>query len=69
MKPPVEEDQVLEDLEITAIGKQGDGIGKVQGYTLIVQEKGLERGDRVNVRVARVLDKYGFAEVINDGRD
>ena len=59
--PPVSEGQELE-VTIEAVGAKGDGIAKVKGFVLFVP--GTPGGDRVKVRVTKVLHNVGFAEVL-----
>ena len=48
------------DVEIVDIGSEGDGVAKVDGYTLFVP--GTEVGDDLKVRVVDVGERFGFAE-------
>jgi len=50
------------EVEITALGDEGDGIARVEGFTLFVP--GTEVGDRLRVEVGDVKPRYGFAESI-----
>lgn len=50
------------DVEIDDVGKRGDGVALVEGYTLFVPET--EPGDSVTVRVTDVTSNAGFAERI-----
>ena len=50
------------DLEIETIGAKGDGIGKVKGFVIFVPQT--KEGERVRVKITKVLNKVGFAEVI-----
>ena len=59
--PPVSEGQELE-VTIEAVGAKGDGIAKVKVFVLFVP--GTAGGDRVKVRVTKVLHNVGFAEVL-----
>ncbi len=59
--PPVSEGQELE-VTIEAVGAKGDGIAKVKGFVLFVP--GTAGGDRVKVRITKVLHNVGFAEVL-----
>jgi len=52
------------DLTIEAVGEKGDGLAKKNGFVLFVP--GVKEGQRVRVRVTKVLRKVGFAEVIGD---
>ncbi len=56
---PVAEGDELE-VEIEDIGSQGDGIAKVEGYTLFVPNT--EQGQTVPIRVTDVKVRFGFAE-------
>ncbi len=56
---PVREGDRIE-LEIEDVGREGDGIGKVEGYTLFVAEA--EPGDTVEVEVTDIKPRFGFAE-------
>ena len=52
------------DVKIEAVGEKGDGIAKKDGFVLFVP--GTKQGDEVRIRVTRVLQKVGFAEVVGD---
>ncbi|WP_158058681.1 23S rRNA (uridine(2552)-2'-O)-methyltransferase [Halorussus halophilus] len=56
---PLREGDTVE-VEIEDIGSEGDGVAKVDGYTLFVS--GVEQGDTVEVKVTDVKPNYGFAE-------
>ncbi|MFB6073132.1 MAG: SAM-dependent methyltransferase [Halobacterium sp.] len=56
---PVDEGDVL-DVEITDEGDEGDGVAKVDGYTLFVADA--DEGDTVDVEVTDVKPNFGFAE-------
>ncbi len=58
---PVKEGDELE-LEIEAVGEKGDGIAKKDGFVLFVPNT--KQGDKVKVKVTRVLRRVGFAEVV-----
>jgi len=47
-------------VEVVDEGSEGDGVAKVEGYTLFVP--GAAAGDTVAVRVTEVKARYGFAE-------
>lgn len=49
------------DVKIEHVGAKGDGIAKKDGFVLFVP--GTKEGDEVRIRVTRVLQKVGFAEV------
>ena len=65
-KPPVNQGDVLE-VEIEAVGEKGDGIARKDGFVLFIP--GVKEGDRVKVKVTRVLRKVGFAEVVGEGTE
>lgn len=50
------------EVVIDAVGEKGDGLAKKDGFVLFVP--GVKQGDRVRIRVTKVLRKVGFAEVI-----
>ena len=58
---PVREGDRLE-IEIEDVGSEGDGIGKIEGYTLFVADT--EPGDTVEIEVTDVKPRFGFAERI-----
>jgi len=43
-------------------GSEGDGIAKIDGFTIFVPNT--EIGDKVRIRVGRILPHYAFAEVV-----
>ena len=56
--------KVGDELEVTieAVGAKGDGIAKKEGFILFVP--GVKQGDKVRIRVSKVLAKVGFADVV-----
>lgn len=52
------------NVKIEAVGEKGDGIAKKDGFVLFVPSA--KQGDEVRIRVTRVLQKVGFAEVIGE---
>ena len=50
------------DVSINAIGGKGDGIAKVKGFVLFVP--GVKKGDHVKIKIVKVLQNVGFAEVV-----
>src|SRR3989344_7222175 len=56
--------KVGEELDVTieAVGEKGDGIAKKDGFVLFVP--GVKQGEKVHIRVTKVLRKVGFAEVV-----
>ena len=63
-QPPVEAGE-LRYVEIEDIGKQGDGIARVErGYVIIVP--GAEIGERVKVEVTEVKSNFAVGEIIEE---
>ncbi|WP_129114809.1 TRAM domain-containing protein [Halegenticoccus tardaugens] len=63
-QPPVEIGE-LRYVEIEDIGKQGDGIARVErGYVIIVP--GAEIGERVKVEISEVKSNFAVGEIIED---
>jgi len=58
---PVNEGQEY-DVEVESVGEKGDGIAKVKGFVLFVG--GTQKGDLVKVKVTKVLQNVGFAQVV-----
>jgi len=56
---PVREGEEIE-VVIEDVGSEGDGVAKVEGFTLFVP--GTDTGDRLTVRVGQVKERFGFAE-------
>ena len=50
------------EVDVVDVGDEGDGIAKVDGYTLFVP--GAEAGTTVDVRVTDVKPRFGFAELL-----
>jgi 23S rRNA (uridine2552-2'-O)-methyltransferase len=53
------------DVEITDEGAEGDGIARVEGFTLFVP--GASVGESVRVRVDEVKPRFAFTEVVDEG--
>ena len=49
-------------IEITDIGVGGEGIGKLDGYTLFVKDAVI--GDRVEVKVIKAKKNYGYGRLM-----
>jgi predicted RNA-binding protein with TRAM domain len=63
-QPPVEEGEIRY-VEIEDLGKQGDGIARVErGYVIIVP--GAEVGERVKVEITEVKSNFAVGEVIDE---
>ncbi|MFC5971442.1 SAM-dependent methyltransferase [Halomarina salina] len=58
---PVREGDEVE-VEIQDVGSEGDGIAKIEGFTLFVPDT--EAGDTVTVRVTDIKARFGFAEKV-----
>ncbi len=63
---PVNRGDVVE-VTIEGTGAKGDGIAKVNNFVIIVP--GVSEGDRVKVRITRVLKKMAFGEVVKEGEE
>ena len=62
-QPPVEPGEIRY-VEIEDIGKQGDGIARVErGYVIIIP--GAEVGERVKIEISEVKSNFGVGEVID----
>lgn len=48
-------------VEIVDVGNEGDGVAKVEGYTLFVPDGAV--GETVEVEIVKVTPRFGFAEV------
>ena len=55
------------DVEIVDTGSEGDGIARVEGFTIFVPDT--EEGERVRVRIEDVKPRFGFAEPTGPGAD
>ena len=63
-QPPVESGEIRY-VEIEDIGKQGDGIARVErGYVIIVP--GADVGERVKVEVTEVKSNFAVGEIIEE---
>lgn len=51
------------EVEIVDLGEEGDGIARVEGFTVFVPNA--ENGDTVRIRVEDVKPQFGFAERID----
>lgn len=66
-QPPVENSEIRY-VEIEDIGKQGDGIARVErGYVIIVP--GSEMGERVKVEIMEVKPNFAVGEIIEESFD
>ncbi|MFB6105471.1 MAG: TRAM domain-containing protein [Halobacteriaceae archaeon] len=63
-QPPVEEGEIRY-VEVEDLGKQGDGIARVErGYVIIVPDT--EVGERVKVEITEVKSNFAVGEVIEE---
>ena len=60
-EPPVSVGDIRK-VKIEAVGSEGDGIAKVDGFVIFVP--GVRVNDTVTIRITKVLRRYGFAEVV-----
>ena len=60
-RAPVREGEEYE-VWIESVGEKGDGIAKVKGFVLFIAKT--KKGDYVKVRITKVLQNVGFAEVV-----
>jgi len=65
LKPtcPVEEGRVY-DAKIEDIGREGDGLARIQNFVVFVP--GTKVGDQVKVKITRVLRRMAFGEVVTE---
>ncbi|MFB6280841.1 MAG: TRAM domain-containing protein [Haloferacaceae archaeon] len=63
-QPPVEVGE-MRYVEIEDLGKQGDGIARVErGYVIIVP--GAEVGDRVKIEITEVESNFAYGEIVEE---
>jgi predicted RNA-binding protein with TRAM domain len=60
---PVNEGDIIE-VTVEGVGEKGDGIARVQGFVIFIPTG--KAGQKVTVRMVKVLSKVGFAEVVTD---
>jgi predicted RNA-binding protein with TRAM domain len=61
-RKPVAEGQVY-TIQITDIGSQGDGIGKVEGMIVFVPDTKV--GQEVKVKITKVVRRAAFGDVVD----
>ena len=61
MNAPVKEGEIV-TVTIDSMGAKGDGLARIKGFVLFVT--GVKQGETVTVRVTKVLQKLGFAELV-----
>lgn len=59
--PPVRVGEEV-DVVIEAIGEKGDGLTRTKGFVLFVPD--VKKGEHVRIKINKVLQKVGFAEVV-----
>lgn len=59
--PPIKVGQILE-VDIITKGEKGDGIAKVEGFTIIVPEVDIQ--ENLKIKITRVEQSYGFGKVV-----
>ena len=58
---PVEAGETY-DVTIEDIAKEGDGIGRVEGFVIFIPDTSV--GDEVTIKVTKVLRKFAFGEKV-----
>jgi len=61
--PPVEVDDEF-DVTIVNNGEKGDGVARIDGFIVFVP--GTKKGQKVRIKITRVLPKVGFAIAMED---
>ncbi len=61
--PPVKEGETY-DVKIEDIGKEGDGVAKVNNFVVFIPNTKV--GDEVEIKVTKVLRTLAFGEVVDD---
>lgn len=52
------------DVNIEDIGREGDGIARVEGFVVFVPNT--KKGDSVKIRISKVSRRVGFGEVVTE---
>ncbi|MCD6209710.1 MAG: TRAM domain-containing protein [Methanophagales archaeon] len=52
------------DVQIEDVGREGDGIARVEGFVVFVPNT--KKGDNVKVRISKVSRRVGFGEVVSE---
>ncbi len=60
---PVEEGKVY-DAKIEDIGREGDGLARIQNFVVFVP--GTKIGDEIKVRITKVHRRMAFGEVVKE---
>lgn len=58
---PIQEGEEY-DVKIEDVGKEGDGITRINGFVVFVP--GTKAGDEVKVKIVSVRRRFGFAEKV-----
>lgn len=58
---PVEKNKIYE-MQIDALGSNGEGIGRIDGYTVFVE--GALPGERIRVLIVKVKKNYGYGKLM-----
>lgn len=61
-QPPIKEGEEY-DVEIEA---KGDGIAKIEKFVVIVKDQNVAVGDKVKIRIDRVVKTASFASIIGE---
>ncbi|GEM_PF-596309 len=61
VSPPVQEGEKYK-VKIEDIGKEGDGVAKVENFVVFVPDTDV--GDKVEIEITRVLRTLAFGEVV-----
>jgi len=62
--PPVSVGDILKNQDVISEGKKGEGVIKYEGYILFIE--GAKEGDTVDVKVEKILPKFGIGIKINE---
>lgn len=61
VSPPVEEGETY-DVTIEDIGKEGDGVAKIENFVVFVPDTKVD--DEVKIKINKVLQTMAFGEVV-----
>ena len=64
--PPVKEGNVY-DVKIESLGREGDGIAKVENFVVIVPNT--QVNDNIKVRITKVARRVAFGEVVEGSQE
>ncbi|MFW5745950.1 MAG: TRAM domain-containing protein [Nanoarchaeota archaeon] len=54
------------DVTIEALGEKGDGVAKKEGFVIFIP--GVEEGQRVRIKINKVLRRVAFADVVGEAQ-